>query len=58
LLRQPALFVAGSEDCVGKMPSGRFKTAGVFTPNLEKPVILPGVGQWTQQERPAELINC
>jgi pimeloyl-ACP methyl ester carboxylesterase len=54
-LRQPALFVAGSEDCVGKMPPGRFKTAGAFTPNLKKQVILPGVGHWTQQERPAEV---
>jgi pimeloyl-ACP methyl ester carboxylesterase len=54
-LRQPALFVAGSEDCVGKMQPGRFEMAGAFTPNLKKQVILPGVGHWTQQERPAEV---
>jgi pimeloyl-ACP methyl ester carboxylesterase len=24
-------------------------------PNLTKKVILPGIGHWTQQERPAEV---
>ena len=54
-LRQPALFVAGSEDCVGKMLPGRFQMAGAFTPNLKKQVIIPGAGHWTQEERPAEV---
>ncbi|HEY2107067.1 MAG TPA: alpha/beta hydrolase [Candidatus Binataceae bacterium] len=54
-LRQPALFVAGSEDCVGKMLPGRFQMAGAFTPNLKQQVIIPGAGHWTQQERPAEV---
>jgi pimeloyl-ACP methyl ester carboxylesterase len=54
-LRQPALFVAGSEDCVGKMVPGRFQMAGAFTPNLKKQMIIPGAGHWTQQERPAEV---
>jgi pimeloyl-ACP methyl ester carboxylesterase len=70
-LRQPALFVAGSEDCVRKMLSGRVQMAlpaeraadswslsamaGAFTPNLKKQMIIPGVGHWTQQERPAEV---
>ena len=54
-LRQPALFIAGSEDCVGKMYPAAFKLAGAFTPNLSKQVILPGVGHWTQQERAAEV---
>jgi len=54
-LRQPALFVAGSEDCVGKMQPRRFEMAGAFTPNLKQQVVLPGVGHWTQQERPAEV---
>jgi pimeloyl-ACP methyl ester carboxylesterase len=54
-LRQPALFVAGSEDCVGKMLPGRFQMAGAFTPNLKKQMIIPGAGHWTQQERPAEV---
>ena len=26
-----------------------------FVPNLEKVVVLPGCGHWTQQERPAEV---
>jgi pimeloyl-ACP methyl ester carboxylesterase len=54
-LRQPALFAAGSEDCVGKMYPGVFEMAGTFTPNLKKQVIIPGAGHWTQQERPAEV---
>jgi pimeloyl-ACP methyl ester carboxylesterase len=54
-LRQPALFSAGSEDCVGKMYPGVFEMAGTFTPNLKKQVIIPGAGHWTQQERPAEV---
>src|ERR1700719_4323215 len=54
-LRQPALFVAGSEDCIGKMTPGRFQTAGAFTPNLKKQMIIPGAGHWTQQERPAQV---
>ena len=54
-LRQPALFLAGSEDCVGKMLPGRFQMAGAFTPNLKKQMIIPGAGHWIQQERPAEV---
>ncbi len=54
-LRQPALFAAGAEDCVGKMYPGVFQMAGTFTPNLKKQVIIPGAGHWTQQERPAEV---
>jgi len=54
-LRQPALFVAGSEDCVGKMYPGVFDKAAAFTPDMKRQVILPGVGHWTQQERPAEV---
>ena len=54
-LRQPALFAAGSQDCVGKMYPGVFEMAGTFTPNLKKQVIIPGAGHWTQQERPAEV---
>ncbi len=54
-LRQPALFIAGSEDCVGKMYPGVFQMAAAATPNLKKQVIIPGVGHWTQQERPEEV---
>ena len=54
-LRQPAVFAAGSEDCVGKMYPGVFEMAGTFTPNLKRKLIIPGAGHWTQQERPAEV---
>jgi pimeloyl-ACP methyl ester carboxylesterase len=56
-LRQPALFVAGSKDCVGKMLPGQFQMAGAFTPNLKKQMIIPSAGHWTQQERPAEVTS-
>ena len=54
-LRQPALFVGGTEDPVGKILPAAYKKPGAFTPNLRQQVILPGVGHWTQQERPAEV---
>lgn len=54
-LRQPALFVAGDKDCVGKMVPGAYDHAGAFTPNLMKKAILPGAGHWIQQERPKEI---
>jgi pimeloyl-ACP methyl ester carboxylesterase len=54
-LRQPALFVAGEKDVVGKMIPGGYAHAGMFTPNLKKKVIIPGAGHWIQQERPQEV---
>ena len=55
-LRQPAVFAAGSEDCVGKMyPGVLSKWPGTFTPNLKRKVIIPGAGHWIQQERPKEI---
>ena len=53
-LRQPAVFVAGEHDVVGKMIPGGYDIAGAFTPNLKKKVIVPGAGHWIQQERPKE----
>jgi pimeloyl-ACP methyl ester carboxylesterase len=53
-LRQPAVFVAGEHDVVGKMIPGGYEIAGAFTPNLKKKVIVPGAGHWIQQERPKE----
>jgi pimeloyl-ACP methyl ester carboxylesterase len=53
-LRQPAVFVAGEHDVVGKMIPGGYEIAGAFTPNLKKKVIISGAGHWIQQERPKE----
>tara|TARA_B100000678_G_scaffold54035_1_gene43287 strand:+ start:19772 stop:20662 length:891 start_codon:yes stop_codon:yes gene_type:complete len=57
-IHQPALFIGGERDLVLKMLPGvdvvqRMKT---FVPNLQKGVILDGIGHWTQQEAP-EAVN-
>ncbi|MET7355276.1 MULTISPECIES: alpha/beta fold hydrolase [Streptomyces] len=46
--------------CGGSSPSGIFrgrsdKPLTVAAPQLHGPVVLPGRGHWTQQERPAEV---
>ncbi|MGH3273272.1 MAG: alpha/beta fold hydrolase [Streptosporangiaceae bacterium] len=53
----PALYLAGEQDMVVSFPGGR---AGIgrlasIVPRLAEPVLLPGCGHWTQQERPAEV---
>jgi pimeloyl-ACP methyl ester carboxylesterase len=56
-IMQRALYIAGDRDLV----LIRWKTAVDHllqtVPNLEKAVILPGCGHWTQQERP-EAVNA
>ncbi len=49
----PSLFIAGDKDPVLTFvsPDG----IGAVLPRLTGPVILPGCGHWTQQERPAEV---
>jgi pimeloyl-ACP methyl ester carboxylesterase len=54
----PALYVAGERDAVLKFPG----TAEILAsqkqvvPALQGPILLPGCGHWTQQERP-EAVN-
>ena len=52
-VRVPALFIAGDRDPV----LGFVSTDGLSSvlPRLERSVILPGCGHWTQQERPGEV---
>jgi pimeloyl-ACP methyl ester carboxylesterase len=53
----PALYLAGEQDLVVAFPGAREglpRLAGVV-PKLREPVLLPGCGHWTQQERPAEV---
>jgi pimeloyl-ACP methyl ester carboxylesterase len=53
----PALYVAGEEDLVLRFPGAREglgQLAGA-APRLREPVLLPGCGHWTQQERPEEV---
>jgi pimeloyl-ACP methyl ester carboxylesterase len=53
----PALYLAGEQDLVVRFPGtreGLGQLAGA-APRLREPVLLPGCGHWTQQERPAEV---
>ena len=54
-LRQPTLFIAGDCDAVIDFWNEEFNALEKNVPNLRKKVVLPGVGHWTQQERPAEV---
>ena len=54
-LRQPTLFVAGDRDGVLGFWGEEVDAMEREVPNLRKKVILPGVGHWTQQERPDEV---
>jgi pimeloyl-ACP methyl ester carboxylesterase len=53
----PALYIAGDRDLVLAFPGVKELLANLsrFAPKLEKPIILPGCGHWTQQERPREV---
>jgi len=54
---QPTLFIAGDRDPVIDFLRGAYEAQGTNIPNLKKNVLLPGVGHWTQQERPTEVNN-
>jgi pimeloyl-ACP methyl ester carboxylesterase len=53
----PALYVTGDRDLVLRFSGGQQALARLrdFAPGLREPVLLPGCGHWTQQERPAEV---
>ncbi|MFC0039688.1 alpha/beta fold hydrolase [Actinomadura rayongensis] len=53
----PALFVAGERDMVVTAPGAlqAIERMRRDVPALREPVLLPGCGHWTQQERPAEV---
>jgi pimeloyl-ACP methyl ester carboxylesterase len=54
-LRQPTLFIAGDRDGVLGFWGEEVEAMDQHVPNLFKKIILPGVGHWTQQERPGEV---
>jgi pimeloyl-ACP methyl ester carboxylesterase len=54
-LRQPTLFMAGEVDPVIVMYGPAFHALETNVPDLRMKAVLPGVGHWTQQERPAEV---
>jgi epoxide hydrolase A/B len=53
----PALYVTGDKDLVLAFAGGPSILPGLkdAVPLLREPVLLPGCGHWTQQERPAEV---
>jgi pimeloyl-ACP methyl ester carboxylesterase len=53
----PALYVHGDRDGSIQLPGATDLIANLraFVPNLKQTVELPGVGHWTQQERPAAV---
>jgi pimeloyl-ACP methyl ester carboxylesterase len=57
LVTTPALFVVGDRDLVFHFPGMEelIPHLQAFVPNLTRTVVLPGVGHWTQQERPEEV---
>ncbi|HEY7145696.1 MAG TPA: alpha/beta hydrolase [Streptosporangiaceae bacterium] len=56
-LTVPALFVTGDRDMVITAPGTAQALPRLrdYAPALRPPVLLPGCGHWTQQERPAEV---
>ncbi len=54
-IMQPTLFIAGDRDPVIEFTRGAYDALEKNVPNLKKHVLLPGVGHWTQQERPQEV---
>src|SRR3984957_4423088 len=53
----PALLVAGDRDIVLAFRGMDQVVANLskYVPKLQKTLILPGCGHWTQQERPSEV---
>jgi pimeloyl-ACP methyl ester carboxylesterase len=53
----PALYMAGDRDLVVSFPGAERQIANLRepVPNLQRTVMLPGVGHWTQQEAPGEV---
>jgi pimeloyl-ACP methyl ester carboxylesterase len=54
-IMQPTLFIAGDRDPVVDFLRPAYERLAINIPNLGKNVLLPGVGHWTQQERPEEV---
>lgn len=57
VVRQPSLFIAGSEDSVitGMIGAKRVAELDKVLPDLRGKIIIEGAGHWVQQERPAEV---
>ena len=51
----PALYIAGDKDFVAAINSQFIAKQSALVPKLRPPIMLPGCGHWTQQERAAEV---
>ena len=55
MVRQPALFAAGELDPVITMYRKAYDHLEKNVINLHRKILIPGVGHWVNQERPAEV---
>lgn len=57
VIRQRALFIAGTEDPVINSPTGKAQLESMTTtvPNLARQVLIDGAGHYIQQERPQQV---
>jgi pimeloyl-ACP methyl ester carboxylesterase len=51
----PALYMAGERDFVAAVFSQEIAKQSALVPKLRPPIMLPGCGHWTQQERAPEV---
>jgi pimeloyl-ACP methyl ester carboxylesterase len=51
----PALYIAGDRDFVAAVYSQFVANQSAMVPKLRAPIILPGCGHWTEQERAPEV---
>ena len=51
----PALYMAGDRDFVAAVYSRDIAKQSALVPKLRPPIMLPGCGHWTQQERASEV---
>jgi pimeloyl-ACP methyl ester carboxylesterase len=51
----PALYMAGERDFVAAVFAKDIARQSAFVPKLRPPIMLPGCGHWTQQERAPEV---
>ena len=57
IIRQPALFIAGTRDAVitGSLGKRALDEMESVVPNLAQKILIDGAGHWIQQERPDEV---
>ncbi len=56
-IRQPAMFVAGTNDGVVMMAAAAIEMMPHFVTDLRINAMIPGIGHWTQQEAP-DAVNA